>query len=411
VQIPVTYAETGDLSSLPPSSRGPTSLLGGFGDLRLTPRLALLRQEWAGIDLAAQASLELPTARDASLTGDGRVRAEGLVALGRRLGEVARGSVDLLANAYVRLRPPRELLDVKLGNEAGLRAGVAYAPPLVRAWLPRRVYGELEGRAFLRAGFANGSAPAEWRLGATLCPVRSLAIDVAGGGALTDGVGAPRARFLLGVGWSPAACGAATAALVAAAQPATATQEPPQPEPEVRAPPEPPAIAMVDSDTDGIADVNDSCPGAPGPAENQGCPPDVKQLVTVSASKIEILEQVRFGTGKARIDPRSSLLLDQVAAVLLTHPDLKLVQVEGHTDDRGGIMGNIILSQARAEAVAAYLEGKGVASSRLRAQGFGQGRPVVSNGTATGRAANRRVAFTVVQTRSRRIEAKRPGTS
>ena len=67
VQLPVTYSQQGDLSSLPPSSRGPSSLVGGLGDLRLTPRLALLRQEWAGIDLATQVSLEFPTARARTL--------------------------------------------------------------------------------------------------------------------------------------------------------------------------------------------------------------------------------------------------------------------------------------------------------------------------------------------------------
>ena len=89
-QVPMTYAERGDLSGLPPSSRGPSTLLGGFGDLRITPRLALLRQEWSGIDLATQVSLEVPTARSQTLTDDGRVRVEGLVALGRRLGDQPR---------------------------------------------------------------------------------------------------------------------------------------------------------------------------------------------------------------------------------------------------------------------------------------------------------------------------------
>src|SRR5437868_335615 len=78
-QLPVTYAQQGDLSTLPPSARGPSSLLGGVGDLRITPRLALLRQEWAGIDLATQVSIEFPTARASTLTDDGRVRGEGLL--------------------------------------------------------------------------------------------------------------------------------------------------------------------------------------------------------------------------------------------------------------------------------------------------------------------------------------------
>ena len=104
-------------------------------------------------------------------------------------------------------------------------------------------------------------------------------------------------------------------------------------------------------------------------------------------------------------------MLDQVAAVLNSHPDLLLVQVEGHTDSRGKAIYNILLSQARAESVAAYLESKGVASSRLQARGFGHGRPIADNSTAQGRAANRRVAFTVLHTRPRLIEAQRPPES
>jgi len=419
-QLPVTYSQQGDLSRLPPSSRGPSSLLGGLGDLRLTPRLALLRQEWAGIDLATQVSLELPTARARTLTDDGRVRAEGLLAIGRRLVESGRGSLDLLGNAFLRLRPPHELLDVKTGNEAGLRAGLGYLPPRSRAWIPRRVYAELEASTFLRAGFAAGTSPAEWRVGTTICPVRGLAVDLAGGGALTDGVGAPRARFMFGVGWSPSACNENPSLFRPLIRPSPlpvqvfseALSCPPVP---AEAPkmvhaayvPEPPA----DRDGDGVPDSEDSCPDQPGPVANYGCPIGARQLVTVTASRVEILEQVRFETNKATIKRQSHRLLDQVAAVLLSHPDLLLVQVEGHTDDRGSALRNIVLAQSRAEAVAAYLESKGVPAERLRATGFGQGRPIATNASTAGRATNRRVAFNVLQTRSRVIEAGRPPDS
>ena len=415
-QVPVTVSERGDLSQLPPSSRGPSELLSGFADIRLTPRLALLRQEWAGIDLATQMSFEFPTARAQTLSSDGGVRVEALVSIGRSLAAVPAGSLDLLANAYVRARPAREFLDVKSGSEAGLRAGVGYGIAPFRAWIPRRIYLELEGRSFLRAGFAAGSVPAEWRLGGTLCPAGNLAIDVAGGSALTDGVGAPRSRFLLGLGWSPAACSQSYAneQLARAAPPV----EPPRtPAPE----PAPPTIAQSlalpgppaapDRDGDGIPDDDDACPDQPGIAENHGCPQGTRQRVVVSATSLEILDQVHFATGQARIEKKSWWLLDQVAAVLKSHPDLLLVEVEGHTDDRGPSSFNILLSQARAQAVTDYLIGRGVDRERLVARGFGPTRPVATNGTVEGRAANRRVAFTVVKTRARVIEAETPPES
>jgi outer membrane protein OmpA-like peptidoglycan-associated protein len=436
-QVPMTLAQQGDLSGLPGAARGPSTLLAGFGDLRLTPRLALLRQEWAGVDLATQVSLEMPTARGQTLTDDGRVRAEGLVALGRQVAEVAQGRLEVLGNVFVRLRPSRQLLDVKSGNEAGLRAAAGWLPTFARPrpYLPTRLYLELEGRSFLRAGFAAGSAPAEWRLGTTLCPARNLAVDLGGGGALSNGVGAPRARFLFGLSWSPPSCGQGSAAVPAeralvsapvAPAPAPALASPPP-----AAPVQAPVLAKVpqaaspvaapdlapaappppDRDGDGIADADDACPDEPGPRSNQGCPEAVTQRVIVSATKIEILDKVQFKSGKAMLDRRSYPLLDQVAKVLEGHKDLTLVQVEGHSDDRGGNLANLLLSQARAEAVAAYLEAKGIASDRLRAKGFGSSQPVATNDTARGRAANRRVSFTVLQSRAHTIEAVRPRSS
>jgi OmpA-OmpF porin, OOP family len=416
VQAPLTLATNGDLSGLPPGSRGPSSLAGGFGDLRLTPRLALLRQEWAGIDLATQLSFDFPTARAETLTDDGRTRVEALLALGRSFGEIGRGRFELLTNAYVRLRPPREMLDVRTGNEAGVRAGLGWFLSSQPRYLPRRVYAELEGRTFLRSGFAAGSSPAEWRVGATVCPVRSLAIDLAGGGALSDGIGAPSARFLFGIGWSPASCSAAAApppvaeeqaAVVARPPPVAPAAEPSAP----RAQPPAPPVAIADRDGDGVPDEDDTCPDQPGPVENHGCPKGTRHLVIVSRSNLGILEQVRFATGKARIERESFSLLDQVAEVLRSHPDLLLVRIEGHTDDRGSAFGNLVLSQARADSVAAYLEQKGVPRERLNPVGYGLARPIATNATAIGRAANRRVAFTILRTRSTSIDAERPNDS
>jgi len=171
------------------------------------------------------------------------------------------------------------------------------------------------------------------------------------------------------------------------------------------------AAPPPDRDGDGIPDDDDACPDQPGIAENHGCPQGTRQRVVVSATSLEILDQVHFATGQARIEKKSWWLLDQVAAVLKSHPDLLLVEVEGHTDDRGPSSFNILLSQARAQAVTDYLIGRGVDRERLVARGFGPTRPVATNGTVEGRAANRRVAFTVVKTRARVIEAEKPPDS
>jgi outer membrane protein OmpA-like peptidoglycan-associated protein len=75
------------------------------------------------------------------------------------------------------------------------------------------------------------------------------------------------------------------------------------------------------------------------------------------------------------------------------------VQVEGHTDSTGSARTNTALSQARAESVVAYLVSHGIDRARLDARGFGPSRPLATNVTRTGREANRRVEFRVLERR------------
>jgi uncharacterized protein (TIGR03382 family) len=150
---------------------------------------------------------------------------------------------------------------------------------------------------------------------------------------------------------------------------------------------------VPDRDRDTVEDLRDNCPDVAGPPENQGCPPEEKQLVVIQEDRIEIKDTIHFNFNKATIQPRSYGLLDQVARVLMEHPEIVLVIIEGHTDDWGTAEYNRGLSQRRAEAVRDYFSRKGVAPERMQAQGFGEDRPVQSNATKAGRAANRRVEF------------------
>jgi len=100
-----------------------------------------------------------------------------------------------------------------------------------------------------------------------------------------------------------------------------------------------------------------------------------------------------FSVGKADIDPRAHVLLDQVANVL-KHSSL-FVTVEGHTDPQPintpEFPSNWELSTMRAVNVLRYLHSRGVPVDRLTAVGFGEYRPIADNNTEEGRQKNRRI--------------------
>ncbi|MCY1018382.1 OmpA family protein [Pyxidicoccus sp. MSG2] len=146
-----------------------------------------------------------------------------------------------------------------------------------------------------------------------------------------------------------------------------------------------------DADGDSVADHRDNCPRERGAADNQGCPSKQKQLVLIRQDRLELRERLVFDSGTATLQPRSFPLLDNVARVLLAHPELTPVVVASHTDNRGDPDVSRALSQSRAEAVRAYLVAQGVPADRLDAQGHGADRPIASNETSQGREANRRV--------------------
>ncbi len=151
----------------------------------------------------------------------------------------------------------------------------------------------------------------------------------------------------------------------------------------------------TDKDKDGVLNDVDACPdqaGAPDPdPKKNGCPKAI-----LEGKQIRITEQVRFATGKAQIvGPESEAVLKAVLSVLETHPEVKKVRVEGHTDNQGNAADNKKLSQARAEAVVKWLTDKGIDKSRLTAAGFGQERPLAPNTNEDGRKQNRRVELHV----------------
>ena len=106
------------------------------------------------------------------------------------------------------------------------------------------------------------------------------------------------------------------------------------------------------------------------------------------------MSDVLFDTAKYTLKPGTQVSLAKVATILQIYPGLK-VQVEGYTDSVGGDEYNQKLSENRANAVHDFLVQNGVPAANVTATGYGKNKPVADNGTAAGRAQNRRVNLVV----------------
>jgi OOP family OmpA-OmpF porin len=107
-------------------------------------------------------------------------------------------------------------------------------------------------------------------------------------------------------------------------------------------------------------------------------------------------DRLLFDTDSASLQPQSTEQLNNIAAILKACPTVHLT-IGGYTDNTGDAAHNLKLSQDRADSVVAQLETMGIASTRLRAKGYGEDHPVGDNSTAEGRALNRRISMLVTE--------------
>ncbi|WP_289028473.1 OmpA family protein [uncultured Paraglaciecola sp.] len=115
--------------------------------------------------------------------------------------------------------------------------------------------------------------------------------------------------------------------------------------------------------------------------------------------RLSIPGNITFSTGSAAIVTNFYPVLENVAKVLNRYEKTKL-SIEGHTDSVGDANYNTQLSIQRANSVANYLQGTGVATNRLQTLGMGESQPIASNDTAQGRQQNRRVELRVIPLQS-----------
>lgn len=138
-------------------------------------------------------------------------------------------------------------------------------------------------------------------------------------------------------------------------------------------------------------DEEDQCPNAAGDADNEGCP-KIEEAVIKKVNYTA--KNIQFAAGSNRLVTSSFKGLNDLAALMNNDASL-LLSIEGHSDNTGDAARNKQLSEKRAEAVKEYLIKKGVAASRLTAEGFGSEKPIADNKTAAGRAINRRTELII----------------
>jgi len=144
-----------------------------------------------------------------------------------------------------------------------------------------------------------------------------------------------------------------------------------------------PASGATANDTDGdrVPNAQDQCPGSrPGyPVRSTGC-----------ALFDGVLSGVSFINGTAQLQPGATAQLDFLANVLSQYPQAR-VELHSHTDDKGTVREQAILTRARLRTVGTYLVSQGIRSNRLVLRSFGGTRPLYDNANPQGRQGNNRI--------------------
>lgn len=446
IQLPIAVVQTGEQTNAANNDSAKQAVdlsTVGVMDLRLDGRAILFRTDDRMLKLGANVSAWLPTGNNNSFDGDGSASGGFGVS-----GELDFKEFFFVLNTGLHFRPPNGLNDFVVSNE--WTWGVGGFIPLRGGSV--RVGAQIFGSTGVGRDttFTTDNTPLEWMAEGRLWTdeAKQGYVGLGGGTRLTAGY-APDFRGVFVAGYSfglrdtdPNAPGKRWKAQRFSDHGADTDKDglpddvdlcPSEAEDGKPSNPDDGCPALPDRDSDGIPDLSDKCPdqaedfdkvddldgcpeddadkdnipdgedacpkepGEPSaePAKN-GCPQFIRRIS--GSSEIQILKQVQFATGSARILQNSYGILDEVVRLLKVNPEIKHVSIEGHTDNRGSDELNEKLSSDRANSVMQYLiDQGGIAASRLSAKGFGPQRPIADNNLNEGRQKNRRVEFHITE--------------
>jgi outer membrane protein OmpA-like peptidoglycan-associated protein len=358
----------------------------GLGDLRLVPKIAIVRRGTLDRHFLFGLALpvSLPTGNDNALRGAGGITLGAQLLFAGHLGKLGLG------------------MDVGYRWRAQHPAGLPWGDgvtfgPWVSYGLTDKLGLRAEAYAEKAVGADVGGAdfPVEL-LGGVEYRIGNVAVYGGASFGLTDGVGAPSFRIIAGVRFrhhAPERQGFRDSDGDGILDKDDGAPYEPEDFDGYR---DDDGVPDPDNDDDGIPDADDECPELKGDAEHHGCP--AKTYVKIEGGRIFIFGKVQFRTGSTEIDRNSEPLVDQIAQALAANPQVKRVRIEGHTDNVGGTAANQKLSEQRAAAVKTALVKRGVDGDRLDARGFGETRPIGPNESPGGRQRNRRVEFVIAET-------------
>ena len=119
------------------------------------------------------------------------------------------------------------------------------------------------------------------------------------------------------------------------------------------------------------------------------------ELIPIQQGNSIVLKNIFFDFDSDSLKPTSYPELTLLSDLLINNPGIN-IQINGHTDNVGAEQYNIDLSEKRAKSVYNYLIKNEISPSRIHFKGYGANKPIESNDTPEGRAANRRTEIEVL---------------